>query len=127
MELPDYFEEKTGIGVLATADAEGKVNAALYARPHFSAEGSAVFIMGDGLTHRNLQSNPHAAYIFIESGPGYQGKRLYLTREREEEDPDLIDGLRRRSRGTCIESKHSAHYVGYFHVDRVLPLVGTAE
>ena len=39
MELSRYFEQAKGIGVLATADAQGKVNSAIYARPHFLDEG----------------------------------------------------------------------------------------
>jgi hypothetical protein len=33
MGLIDYFEKTQGTGVLATADAQGKVDLALYARP----------------------------------------------------------------------------------------------
>jgi len=127
MKLYDYFEAKTGIGVLATADADGKVDAAIYARPHFSSEDTVVFIMNDRLTHKNLQSNPYATYLFIESGEGYHGKRLYLTKEDEEEDPEFIDGLRRRRCGACAESKYEAKYVAYFHIDKVLPLIGAGD
>jgi len=30
--------------------------------------------------------NPHAAYLFVEEGHGYKGKRLYLTKIKEEEN-----------------------------------------
>jgi hypothetical protein len=127
LKLYEYFEANTGTGVLATADSEGRVDAALYARPHFTDDNTAVFIMGDRLTHKNLTSNPHAAYIFIESGPGFKGKRLYLTKNNEEEDPEFIDALRRRRCGTCEESDYSAKYVAYFRIDKVLPLVGSSD
>lgn len=32
MKLNDYFEQKKGIGILATADAKGIVNVAIYSR-----------------------------------------------------------------------------------------------
>jgi hypothetical protein len=35
MKLSEYFENAKGIGVLATTDASGQVNQALYAKPHF--------------------------------------------------------------------------------------------
>ena len=38
MNLSDYFDNTKGCGVLATADSAGKVNAAVYARPHFFDE-----------------------------------------------------------------------------------------
>ena len=70
MELKDYFETTRGTGVLSTADGEGRVDAAVYARPHFMEDGSLAFIMRDRLTHSNLQTNPYAAYLFLEQGPG---------------------------------------------------------
>ncbi len=82
MNLSDYFDNTKGHGVLATADSSGKVNAAVYARPHFFDENTIAFIMRERITHANLQTNPHATYLFIQSGPGYSGKRLYLTKLR---------------------------------------------
>ena len=86
MDLKSYFENIKGVGVLSTADKEGRVNAAVYSRPHFMEDGTIAFIMNDRLSHHNLTSNPHAAYLFMEEGPGYKGKRLFITKVREEED-----------------------------------------
>ena len=66
MTLRSYFTEHTGFGVMATADSDGKVDAAVYARPHFVDENTVAFIMADRLTHANLQTNPHATYLFKE-------------------------------------------------------------
>ncbi len=57
MNLGDYFDNTKGYGVIATADSEGKVNAAVYARPHFFDEKTIAFIMRERLTHANLQTN----------------------------------------------------------------------
>jgi hypothetical protein len=78
MELKQYFVNKQGTGVLATADTEGKVNTAIYSRPHVFEDGTIAFVMRQRLTHDNLQSNPYASYLFRESGPGYTGIRLHL-------------------------------------------------
>ncbi|HUT30800.1 MAG TPA: pyridoxamine 5'-phosphate oxidase family protein [Sedimentisphaerales bacterium] len=123
MNLYDYFENTEGLGVLATADSAGKVDAAIYARPHVTDENTVAFIMREHLTHQNLQSNPHAAYLFVEKGPGYVGKRLYLTKLREESDPALIDSLRRRTPKISREDASKEHVV-YFRIDRIRPLVG---
>ena len=80
MNLGDYFDHTKGRGVLATADATGRVNAAVYSRPYFTDDTTAVFIMAERLTHENVQSNPYAAYLFIEASEGYTGKRLYLKK-----------------------------------------------
>ena len=123
MDLHDYFENTQGLGILATADSQGKVDAAIYARPHVTDETTVAFIMREHLTHQNLQSNPHAAYLFLEKGPRYPGKRLYLTKLREETDPALIDSLRRRTPKISREDA-SKERVVYFRIDRIRPLVG---
>ena len=64
MDLGNYFENKKGLGILATADDEGRVDLAVYSRPHIMEEKVIAFIMADRLTHRNLQSNNHAATIY---------------------------------------------------------------
>ena len=124
MTLKDYFEDTKGIGILATADAGGKVDAAVYARPNVMADGSLAFIMRDRLTHHNLQSNPHATYLFVEDGPGYKGKRLFLTKEREEQDTELLASLRKRQ---YLDEKDESKFLVFFKVMKELPLIGDGK
>ena len=123
MNLTEYFENTRGYGVLATADSSGKVNAAVYARPYFFDENTLGFVMAERLTHANLLTNPHAAYLFIEAGQGYSGKRLHLTKIREESNDELIDNICRRCDYTMLKSQITRHVV-YFAIDTVLPLIG---
>ncbi|MEJ2219215.1 MAG: pyridoxamine 5'-phosphate oxidase family protein [Desulfobacterales bacterium] len=124
MELKDYFESTKGVGVMATADADGKVDAAIYARPHFMEDGTIAMVMRDRLTHHNLQSNPHAAFLFIEDGPGYKGKRLFLTKAREEQDSELLQSLRRRK---YKDDKGEAKFLVFFKLEKELPLIGAGN
>ena len=128
MNLSEYFEDVKGLGILSTADASGKVNSAVYAKPHFMEDESVAFIMADRLSHANLQSNPHAAYLFKEEGPRYKGRRLYLTKLREEKDSPMIDEIRRKKYPEK-ERKYEGltKYLVFFRVDKVLPLVGDKE
>lgn len=123
MEMTEYFNNTKGFGVLATADRDGKVNSAVYGRPHVMEDGSFAFIMRDRLTYKNLQSNPHATYLFKENGSGYKGKRIYLTKIREEENSSLIDSLSRRTYPSDTDSKESRFLV-YFKLERERPLIG---
>ena len=124
MDIKEYFENTEGSGILATADSEGKVDAAIYARPHFMEDGTMALIMRDRLTHHNLLSNSHACYMFIEKGPGYKGKRFFLTKIREEQDSELLQSLRRRQ---YINEKDESKFLVIFKIDKELPLVGAAE
>ena len=123
----DYFENVRGRGVLATADADGRVDAAMYARPHVTEEGHLAFVMNDRLTHANLQSNPHAAFLFIEDGPGLKGRRFLMTRVREDQDPDLIASLRRRKYPPGEEEQMKPLTAVFFSIDKELPLIGAGE
>jgi hypothetical protein len=125
MELNEYFESTRGRGILATADKSGKVDLALYARPYFMDNNTVTFIMAERLTHANLQSNPWASYLFTEEEWKYQGKRLYLKKVKEEENPDLITQICRKCDYSHYETGN--RYVVYFNIEKVLPLIGGGE
>ncbi|MFC2018090.1 pyridoxamine 5'-phosphate oxidase family protein [Chloroflexota bacterium] len=125
MDLGEYFEQTKGRGILATADASGKVNVALYSRPHFMDDGTAAFIMAERLTYENLKTNPWAAYLFMESKEEYSGKRLYLRKIKEEQNEQLINEIRRK--GYHLPSKSETKHIVYFEVEKVLPLIGSSE
>lgn len=125
MTLREYFENTKGYGVLATADAAGKVDVAVYARPHVMDEKTVAFIMAERLTHENLKSNPWAAYLFMEAGGGWSGKRVYLKKVREEQNEELIDQICRKCDYSRYDVKNRS--VVYFSVEEILPLIGTTE
>lgn len=122
MALKAYFEQARGKGVLATADAEGNVDAAVYARPHVQDDLTVSFIMAERRSYRNVTANPHAVFLFIEAGDEYEGKRLHLTRIADETDADKINQLRRRC-PQDTDSDATRHLVT-FRVDEIRPLVG---
>jgi len=120
MDIGEYFKAAKGTGVLATADSKGVVGVAIFAVPHVIDHETVAFIMTDKLTHQNLQSNPHAAYLFMEEEDRYKGRRLFLTRTREEKDNAALESLRRKE----YPQLKGKEYLVYFRVDRVLPLIG---
>ena len=120
MKLSEYFEQASGLSILSTADSAGVVNAAVYSKPHF--------IVADKLTHHNIQQNPSAAFLFKESGEKYAGRRLYLTRTKEIQDPQLVGEMRRKKYAEA-SGKYSNEnkFVVYFKIEKVLPLIGDKE
>lgn len=126
MELDSYFDGARGTGVLATADGEGRVNVALYARPHAMEDGTIAFIMADRQSRKNLEQNPHAAYLFQREGTPREGVRLTLTRVGESSDPELIARLRRRSRLPEECDVDASVRVVHFAVTAQRPLIGNA-
>lgn len=124
MSLSEYFENVKGLGVLATADSDGVVDLALYAKPYVVDETTVAFVMQERLSHQNLKTNPHAAYMFIEQGEGYAGKRLYLTKIREETNTSVVEMFRKKQPEICPAGDDSNKYLVHFQVNEIFPLVG---
>jgi hypothetical protein len=123
MSLAEYFSTIKGTGILATSDAKGNVDIAIYARPYIIDEKNIAFSMLERLSFENVQSNPKAAYMFIVQSEGYVGKRFYLTMTGEETDPERIEAIRKlpsRTHG----NKNAARHIVCFSIDKIRPLVG---
>lgn len=127
INLAEYFSEKKGVGVMASSDGAGVVDAAIYSKPHVETGDTVVFIMRDRLTHKNLQENDHACYLFLEDGRGYYGVRLFLTRIGESRDQELIAAITRRHLSPEQDRAKGDKFLVRFRVDRVLSLVGGEE
>jgi hypothetical protein len=124
MNLKEYFEKAKGMGVLATADSSGRVNTAIYARPHVGKDLNLAFIMTERRTYANVCQNPHASYLFREDGVQVAGVRLILRKTVEEKDTDRIKELMRRSYSTeDVDNLHLVH----FSVEEVRPLVSSGK
>jgi len=123
MSLAEYFEDIKGVGVLATSDSDGNVDTAIYSRPYLIDENTVAFSMLEKLSYANIQSNPKAAYMFIERGEGYKGKRLYLTMTGEEKDPERVKEIKKQHERSKDDDGKVRHLI-YFSVDRTRPLVG---
>ncbi|MBL7214636.1 MAG: pyridoxamine 5'-phosphate oxidase family protein [Phycisphaerae bacterium] len=125
MNLNEYFENTDGMGILSTADHQGNVDCAIYATPHVMDESTIAFIMRPRKSYQNIQSNPKAAYLFVEKGPGYQGKRLYLEKTGEEANPEKVNLLRRSPHGDSGDEAEAK--LVYFTVIHIRPLVGDSK
>jgi hypothetical protein len=123
MSLAEYFENIKGVGILSTSDSDGNVNSAIYSRPYIIDANTVAFSMLERLSYANIRSNPKAAYMFIEHGEGYAGKRLYLTMAGEEKDPDRIKAIKQQHERAKDDDGKVRHLI-YCTVDRTRPLVG---
>ena len=121
MELKEYFQDNKGLTVLSTSDGQGNVDSAIYSPPRFLGDGRIGFIMRENLSYANIQENPNACILFIEDTEGYKGKRLYLKKVAEDDNPELINEHLKRCSHPIKEAKR--HMV-YFELTRERPLVG---
>ena len=89
MKLSELFTHP-GLGVMSTSSSDGRVNNAVYARPHVIDETTLVWGMADKRTYQNLTRNRHAAFLFKTSSPGFSGVRLGLDLIKTEEEGELL-------------------------------------
>ena len=125
MNIAEYFQNAQGRGILATADKDGNVDAAVYAKPKILGENTIAFIMRDRLTHANVTSNPHASYLFVEhEGGGYKGIRLTLTKMDEEKDSERLYALRRPDHNNTRETEEERGplFLVTFKIDGIRPM-----
>lgn len=123
MNLAELFTH-SGLGVMSTSSPDGKVNSAVYARPHVIDETTLVWGMTDKRTWQNLSRNRHAAFLFKTSGPGFSGVRLDLEMMRTEEEGDLLATIKANTDeivgpGAGASVTHAA----WFKVVEVRPLI----
>lgn len=124
MDLKEYFAKAKGMGILATADAEGKVDLAIYAKPVVIDEQTIVFVMRERLSHQNIRHNPNAAYMFVERPLSNKGLRLYLTMMREETNVSVVEQIIKEHPEICPYPDEANKYLVQFRVERVRELVG---
>lgn len=124
MTLKRYFQETRGTGILATADNEGRVDAAVYSRPHIMDDGSLAFIMRERLTLHNLQTNPYATYLFLEHGNSLNGLRLFMKKTGQDEDEEMIAGMTRRNLTPEEDRSAGPKHIVYFTLEKILTLIG---
>ena len=127
MTLKEYFHNTRGTGVLATADNEGRTDAAIYSRPHIMDDGSLAFIMRERLSLKNLQSNSYATFLFMEHAAHIKGIRLFIKKTGEDTDEELISRMTRRNLTPEEDKAAGPKHIVYFSLEKILPLVGGNE
>ncbi|WP_085814140.1 pyridoxamine 5'-phosphate oxidase family protein [Geoanaerobacter pelophilus] len=123
MKLAELFPEG-GRGVIATADAAGVVNQAVFAIPHVVDEQTLAWGFSDGRSIANLRVNPHASYLYLAPSRGYSGWRLSLTMKEELGEGDMLEKIKSRTAQVASpEASSAVTRVAYFKVDEVRPLI----
>lgn len=123
MDLSATFQDY-GIGVMATADRDGNVNTAVYARPHIVDDLTLVWGMTEGRTFRNLQQNPKAAYLFKNANPGFCGVRISLELLRTEEGGEILSQIRRKASEVVAPGVGNAvTHAAWFRIGEARPLI----
>lgn len=113
-----------GRGVMATADASGAVNTAIYAPPRMIDDTTAAWGMTERRTYANVRANPNASYLYVAPGDEFQGVRFTLRLKEMADSGEVLEEIRARARETAGPGAADAlKYVAYFTIVEERPLV----
>ncbi len=136
-KLMDYFNQSPRLGIIATADKDGRVDEAVFGSPRMIDEKIVVIATANNRTFANLQENPHAVFMIMdpknmepgkmESGEGilaWKGIRVYLKMKEYTTSGEMLDEIRIQSaKFVGEEAAKMIHAAVTFEIYEVRPLV----
>jgi hypothetical protein len=131
--LMDYFNKQPRIGILSTANRDGKVNAAVFGSPRMVDEKTIVVALGENRTFEYLQENPNAVFLIVEQGEtetleGWKGLRVYLRMKEYATSGEMLESYKREAAKILgEEAVATIHAVVRFEIDEVRPLIDMGQ
>ena len=119
------------VGVLATADADGKPNAAYFGSPRLNVEGQLIMGMMENRSLANLEANPFAVFFTVKEAPvGFTtpGWRLYLECKQIDREGEVLAQVKKAVAAGAGEDAAAGIKAGVvFEVTKVRPLVDMSK
>lgn len=126
-QVMEMFNRDSRIGVLASSNKQGDVNAAVFGSPRMIDEDTVIMAIGDNRSYQYLQENPKASFIVVEPGESpatWKGVRIYLEVDGFERYGEVLDSFRESIRK--VAGKQSADAITAairFKIVDVRPLI----
>jgi hypothetical protein len=129
--LVDYFNKQPRIGILSTANREGKVDAAIFGSPMMIDEKTVVMGLGQNRTFTYLQENPNAVYTIVEEGEAFmdwKGLRVYLKMKEYATSGETLETYKKQvARAAGEDAAAMIHASVTFEVTEVRPLIDMGQ
>jgi len=126
-QVMKMFNKEARIGILATANNDKDVNAAVFGSPKMIDEDTVIMAIGDNRSANYLKENPKASFIVVEPGDApatWKGARLYLEVEAFEGYGEVLDSFRANIRKVAGDKSANAIKAAIrFKVTDVRPLI----
>lgn len=126
-QVMEMFNKESRIGVMATANKNGDVNAAVFGSPRMIDEETVIMAIGENRSFKYLQENPKASFIVVEPGESpatWKGVRIYLKMDSYERYGEVLDSFRENIRKVAGDRSADAIKAAIrFKVVDVRPLI----
>jgi hypothetical protein len=125
-QLMEYFNKQPRLGILSTADENGKINSGYFGSPRMIDEKTIFMGLGKNRTFANLQENPHACFLIMEPGsklPEWKGVRVYLKMIDCQTSGEKLDNVKSRTAEAAGENAAKMIYAAItFEIEEIRPL-----
>jgi hypothetical protein len=125
-QLMEYFNKQPRLGILSTADKNGKVNSGYFGSPRMIDEKTIFMGLGKNRTFANLQENPHACFLIMEPGsklPEWKGVRVYVKMIDCQTSGEKLDTVKGRiSEAAGENAAKIIHAAITFEIEEIRPL-----
>ncbi|KDE56078.1 pyridoxamine 5'-phosphate oxidase [Methanoculleus sp. MH98A] len=129
--LVDYFNKQPRIGLLSSANKEGKVDAAIFGSPMMLDEKTVVMGLGENRTFEYLQENPNAVYTIVEQGEtimDWKGLRVYLKMKEYATSGETLETYKKQVAKVAGEDAAAMiHASVTFEVTEIRPLIDMGQ
>ena len=130
-KLMDYFNKQPRLGVLSTANKEGKIDAAVFGSPMMIDEKTVVMGLGNNRTFAYLQDNPNAVFTIMEQGAtlaDWKGLRVYLKMKEYATSGEVLETYRKQIANVAGEAAAAMiHASVTFEVTEGRPLIDMGQ
>ena len=131
VRLMDYFNKQPRIGILSTANKEGKVDGAVFGSPMMVDEKTVVMGLGENRTFTYLQENPNAVFTIVEQGEAFmdwKGLRVYLQMKEYATSGEKLETYKKQvAEAAGKEAAAMIHASVTFEVTEVRPLIDIGQ
>ena len=125
-ELMEYFNKQPRLGILSTANKNGKVDSGYFGSPRMIDEKTIFMGLGKNRTFANLQENPYACFLIMEPGkslPEWKGVRVYMKMLDCQTSGPKLDTLKARTAEAAGENAAKMiHAAVTFEIEEIRPL-----
>ncbi len=125
-ELMEYFNKQPRLGILSTADKNGKVDSGYFGSPRMIDEKTIFMGLGKNRTFANLQVNTLACFLIMEPGsklPELKGVRVYLKMIDCQTSGEKLDTVKSRIAEAAGENAAKIiHAAITFEIEEIRPL-----
>lgn len=112
--------------VLATSDAQGKVNLAMFGSYQLIDDSSVIVMLSDNRSFKNLNENPYAACIVMlhgRTGMATEGCRLYMKARTIEDEGQTWTEVREQIRAKIGNAADMLKHLVWFDIVEVRPIL----